>query len=57
MRRQPGSIYATQLRTYQQTINMLAEKKPVKRKTTATMAKLPARKVDAMNVNVFIGCG
>ena len=57
MRRQPGSIYATQLRTYQQTINMLAEKKPVKRKTTATMAKPPARKVDAMNVNVFIGCG
>ena len=57
MRHQPGLAYATRHETFQQAKNIPFETNSEKEKTTATRAKPPCGKLDALNVKFEFGCG
>ena len=56
MHRQLEPVYASLLGTSQQAMEHTYCEELVKGKTTATRAKSPYVKVDALNVNVVFGC-
>ena len=55
MRRQPGFVYAIRLETYQQTMNVPAEKNSYREKVYCNYGEVTCGKVDVLNVTVLFG--